>query len=184
MLKKSVLILGGARSGKSQHAQELASQLGETVLFVATGQALDEEMAQRIAEHQENRPSSWRTVEVPLGVGAAIRRRFREERVVVLDCITLLVSNIISQCSSGDRVDAGLAKSELTREVDELVACIRNLTATFILVSNEVGLGLVPANRVGRLYRDLLGGANQEIARHADEVLMMIAGLPVVVKRS
>ena len=181
-MKKCTLILGGARSGKSRYAQELASRLSEVVLFVATGEALDEEMAEKIAIHRRSRPSNWRTIEIPLGLGTAINREIRNEEVVLLDCLTLLVSNVISQCSANEDVDLELANDKLSHELIELVGCIRNLSARFIVVSNEVGMGLVPANKLGRGYRDLLGRANQELAQFADEVLMMVAGLPMVVK--
>jgi adenosylcobinamide kinase/adenosylcobinamide-phosphate guanylyltransferase len=180
--KQSVLILGGVRSGKSQFAQEMASRMGGGVLFVATGEALDEEMGQRIEEHRRMRPSNWRTVEAPLGVGRRIREQIGDAQVVIVDCLTLLVSNVIGQCGDSEQVDAGLVSEKLAVEIEELVACIEKVEASFILVSNEVGMGLVPDNRLGRLYRDCLGKANRELAQRADTVYLMIAGIPMVVK--
>lgn len=183
MEKKRILILGGARSGKSRFAQEVASELGEKVLLVATGEALDEEMRQRIEQHRKNRPSSWRTIEVPTGVGKKIQNEIGDARVVILDCLTLLVSNIIGQCGSdAEQVDSALVDDSLCLEIKELVECIDGVDASFIIVSNEVGMGLVPGSRPGRLYSDLLGRANQELARHADEVYLMVAGIAVNVK--
>ena len=183
MEKKCILVLGGARSGKSRFAQEMASQLGERVLFVATGEALDEEMRLRIEDHKKSRHPNWRTIEVPIGVGKRIQKEFSDAQVVIIDCLTLLVSNVIGQCSGdAEQVDPKLAEDRLALEIKELVECIDGIDASFIIVSNEVGMGLVPESRLGRLYRDLLGKANQELARHADEVRLMLAGIPVVIK--
>jgi len=183
MAKQCILILGGARSGKSHFAKETALCLSNKVIFVATGEALDEEMRQRIEEHKRNRPSSWRSVEVATGVGKRIQEEVGDAQVVIVDCLTLLVSNVIGQCGDDpEQVSAGLIQERLTTEVDELIGCINDSTATFILVSNEVGMGLVPGNRLGRLYRDLLGRVNQLLAQRADEVYVMVAGIPVEVK--
>jgi adenosylcobinamide kinase/adenosylcobinamide-phosphate guanylyltransferase len=182
MTKQLVLILGGVRSGKSQFAQEMALRLGQSVLFVATGEALDEEMRQRIEEHQKARPSNWRTIEAPLGVGRRTREQTGDAQVVIVDCLTLLVSNVIGQCGDPEQVDAGLVSEKLAVEIEELVDCIEEVEASFILVSNEVGMGLVPDNRLGRLYRDCLGKANRELAQRVDTVYLMIAGIPMVVK--
>ena len=182
MKGKCILILGGVRSGKSQFAQEMASRMGEGVLFVATGEPLDEEMRQRIEEHRRMRPSNWRTVEAPLRVGRRISEEIGSAEVVILDCLTLLVSNVIGQCGDPEQVDAGLVSEKLAVEIEELAACIEKVEASFILVSNEVGMGLVPDNRLGRLYRDCLGKANRELAQRAGSVYLMVAGIPMVVK--
>ena len=180
MAKKCILVLGGARSGKSRFAQEMASRLGERVLFVATGEPLDEEMSLRIAEHKKARPSSWRTIEVPTGVGRRIREEIGDAQVVILDCLTLLVSNVIGQHSGEwEQVDAKLVEERLGTEMKELIGCMDITDASFILVSNEVGMGLVPENTLGRLYRDLLGKTNQTLAKHATEVYLMVAGIPL-----
>ena len=174
------MITGGARSGKSCLALELALKLGEPVLFVATAVAGDEEMRQRIEEHQRARPSAWRTIEVTTHVGSQISQQISDVRVVIVDCITLLVNNILSQYSP--RTGVSVIEPKVTSEINELVQCINRTGASFIIVTNEVGTGLVPANRVGRLYRDLLGKANQLLARQVDEVYLMVAGLPVQIK--
>jgi len=184
MAKQCVLILGGARSGKSRFASEMAERLAGKVLFVATGEALDEEMRQRIEEHKRNRPSSWRTVEVPTGVGRRIGEEVGDAQVVIVDCLTLLVSNVIGHCGDDpEQVSAELMQERLNTEIDELIRCIDGSTATFILVSNEVGMGLVPESRLGRFYRDLLGKVNQILAEHADEVYFMLGGIPVSLKK-
>ena len=177
--KRFVLIVGGAGSGKSHFAQELALGLGRPVLFVATAVAGDDEMRQRIEEHRRKRSAAWSTLEVTSGVGKKILGKIGKAQVVIVDCITLLVNNIFSQYSdqSGEQIEQGVIA-----EIDGLVECINRLDATFIIVTNEVGLGLVPANRLGRLYRDLLARANRMLAQAADEVYLMVAGLPVPIK--
>jgi adenosylcobinamide kinase/adenosylcobinamide-phosphate guanylyltransferase len=182
MRGKSILILGGVRSGKSQFAQDIASQLGGPVLFVATGEALDEEMRQRIDEHKKVRPSVWRTVEVPVTVGRRIREEVGDARVVIVDCLTLLVSNVIGRCGDPEQVDAGVVSRKVSAEIEELAACIGGVDTTFIVVSNEVGMGLVPDNKLGRIYRDCLGKANRNLAERADTVYFMVAGIPMTVK--
>lgn len=177
MARKCNIILGGARSGKSRYAQELAGKLSSKVLFVATGEALDEEMQARIDEHKKARPGSWRTLEIATGIGRQIEKQIGDAEVVIIDCLTLLVSNLL-----GDELDYPTAEKRVMVEMNQLVACINRLDASFIIVSNEVGMGLVPETRLGRLYRDLLGKANQLIAHHASEVYFMVAGIPMRVK--
>jgi len=182
--KRCILIIGGAGSGKSHFAQELAPKLGEAVLFVATAVAGDEEMRQRIEEHKRKRPAVWSTLEVTTQVGSQILEKIGDAQVVIVDCITLLVNNIFSQYSdqTGEQIDAPLIEKRLMAEVGELIEGINRLDASFIIVTNEVGLGLVPANRLGRLYRDLLAKANRMLVQAADEVYLMVAGLPVPIK--
>jgi adenosylcobinamide kinase/adenosylcobinamide-phosphate guanylyltransferase len=182
MTSKSILILGGVRSGKSQFAQDLAARIGGPVLFVATGEALDEEMRQRIDEHRRVRPSGWRTVEAPVNVGPRVREQIGDARVVIVDCLTLLVSNVIGRCGDPEQVDAGIVSQKVAAEIEELTTCIEQVEATFILVSNEVGMGLVPDNRLGRIYRDCLGKANRELAQRVGTVHFMVAGIPMTVK--
>ena len=180
----NILIIGGVRSGKSRFAQELALKLGEPVLFVATAEAGDEEMRRRIEEHQKARPSDWSTLEVTTHVGSRVSQKIGQARVVIVDCVTLLVNNLFNQYGDSDQIDASLIEQELNAEIGELVDCISQSNASFIIVTNEVGTGLVPANQLGRLYRDLLGKANQMLAEVADEVYLMVAGLPVLIKPS
>jgi len=197
--KEFVLILGGARSGKSSYAQALAGRLGRKVLFVATAQPLDEEMAWRIEEHRRRRPQGWRTAEIPADVGRKLGEEVGDSDVVLLDCLTLLVSNIVTRVSPCPLENPapgaipneamGLKRTEITGveklvigEVEDLVACISKYEGTFIVVSNEVGLGLVPDSQLGRLYRDLLGRANQLLAQQAHQVYFMASGIPVKIK--
>jgi adenosylcobinamide kinase/adenosylcobinamide-phosphate guanylyltransferase len=176
-----ILVLGGARSGKSAYAQRLAQEIGgERVLFVATAEAGDEEMAQRIARHRQERPVAWRTIETSRQVGAGVRTHLSDARVVVVDCLTLLVSNVIVPMDvTADLVEAVAA---VQAEVDAILQVVRESAVTCIVVSNEVGLGLVPDTPLGRVYRDLLGHANRVLAVHAQVVYFMVAGLAVDVK--
>ena len=182
-----ILILGGARSGKSSYAERLAAQLSDRVLYVATAQAKDEEMRTRIAAHRRVRPATWRTIEAPLDVGQAVREALLSgpEQVVLLDCLTLLVSNSILYGLSEkdlDRMDERVAQKRLDATLDGLLDAWHASDLLWIIVSNEVGLGLVPPYPLGRVYRDLLGRANQCLAARADQVYLMVAGLPLDVK--
>ena len=183
MGRKTILLTGGARSGKSHFAQELAER-SKRVLFVATAVAGDEEMRHRIEEHKRTRPAGWRTLEITTHIGGQIEQKVGEAEVVIVDCITLLVNNIFSRYSDemGEQIDDTLIEKRVTEEISELIECINRVDASFIIVTNEVGMGLVPDNKVGRLYRDLLGKANQRLAQHADEVYLMAAGLPLKIK--
>ncbi len=182
MGRQLTLILGGARSGKSAYAETLAAQQRDSVLYVATAQAWDDEMRLRIANHRAQRPVTWGTVEAPQGVGPAIAAALQTQSpaVILLDCLTLLASNII--IALPETANEAEATAALMAEVDTLLAAYESSDATWILVSNEVGLGIVPAYPLGRVYRDALGRANQRLAAVADEVLFMVAGLPMTVK--
>ena len=177
MAKKIIFILGGARSGKSRFAQELAAKMSRKVLFVATAEALDEEMQNRIEEHKKARPISWRTLEITNNVGKQIEKQIGDAEVTIVDCLSLLVANLL-----GDKLDYKKAEKQMLDEMKQLIASMDRLDASFIVVSNEVGMGLVPENKLGRIYRDLLGRANQFITQHASEVYLMVAGIPIKVK--
>jgi len=180
MSKTLTLVLGGARSGKSTHAQQLARERsGDDVLFVATAQALDEEMTARITAHRADRPAAWRTLEAPRHVGETILQA-EPCAVILVDCFTLLVSNAV--LALPESAGAAEAEAAALAEVDELIAAYRRGASSWIVISNEVGLGLVPPYPVGRAYRDALGRANQRLAAEADEVLFMVAGLPLRIK--
>ena len=174
---KIILLLGGARSGKSAFAQELAQKLGGKVLFVATGEPLEDEMRSRIEQHKKARPAHWRTLECPRDIGVKLKEQIHDAEVVIIDCLTLLVANVL-----GDEPDYPAAENQVLEEIEALIACMNSREINFIIVSNELGLGLVPDNRLGRIYRDALGKANQLIARRADDVYFMTAGIPVRIK--
>lgn len=174
--RKLILILGGARSGKSTTAERIACDLGgDDVLYVATAEAWDDEMRARIAEHRQARPAGWRTLEAPLNVAYRLRE-VEIPRVVLLDCITLLASNAL--LTLPEDCDQETVNKVVLGEIEPLLALFQVGQATWIVVSNEVGMGVVPPYRLGRLFRDALGLANQRLAQAADEVILMVAGLP------
>lgn len=186
MSHKLVLITGGARSGKSTFAEDLAKRLGRRVLYVATAAALDGEMRERIAEHRRLRPADWRTIEATSDVGPALAAGIADAEVVLIDCLAVLVSNLMMGESNEieeERLDEPVLERAMRREIAGILDVARSSPASFILVSNEVGLGLVPAYRSGRLFRDLLGRANQIVAAEADEVYLVVAGIAIDIKR-
>ena len=176
--KKSViLVLGGAQSGKSYYAQQVASQF-ERVAFIATARDTDTEMRKKIARHRRERPSAWRTIEAPLELTKAIRSSSQESDVVLVDCLTVYVDNVMS------RRRKSKSKSDSKECISAVCDAIRTADASVIVVSNEVGSGVVPPYRSGRAYRDFLGQMNQKVAQIADKVILMVAGVPMMVKES
>jgi adenosylcobinamide kinase/adenosylcobinamide-phosphate guanylyltransferase len=169
----SHLVLGGARSGKSRHAVAQAVQSGGRVAFLATARALDRDMAARIARHRAERPVGWTTLEEPQELVAACRRATTTHDVIVVDCATVWVANLMER---GDDDAAVLAAA------DDLAKLQRKRVVSLVIVSNEVGEGVHPATEVGRRYRDLLGFVNQRLAAAADRVTLMVAGIPLAVK--
>jgi adenosylcobinamide kinase/adenosylcobinamide-phosphate guanylyltransferase len=169
---KLILVLGGAASGKSQAALDLAGQAGPRA-FVATGQALDREMAARIERHRAARSTDWETVEVPVDIAAWVSKHRHVYQTIMIDCITLWLSNM-----RGLRL-SDLAVAEATAD---LLHAIRTTRARVVIVSNELGLGLVPATKTVRAFRDLAGRVNQRVAAEADEVYLTISGLPLRLK--
>lgn len=176
------MILGGVRSGKSRFGQELAHRLGnDDVLFVATAESRDEEMERRIVKHRQSRPDTWRTLEQPLRTGNAIQVCELLPKVVLVDCLTLLVSNVLLENESDLDRPEGIAAIEdrMHAEVEDLIAVAKNHGSHLIVVSGEVGMGLVPENALGRLFRDMLGWSNQQLSASANSTYIMVAGLPV-----
>jgi len=178
-----ILIVGGARSGKSRYAQNLAKALAERrlgkVLFVATAEMTDEEMAARIAHHRRDRPKEWDTLEVPIGAADAILTRKGQYDVILLDCITLFLSNLLLSMQEQPHEQIEI---RLQQEVERLCAAARASGADVLFVSNEVGLSLHPLTALGRLFQDVAGRANQVIAAEADEVVLMFCGIPLKIK--
>jgi adenosylcobinamide kinase/adenosylcobinamide-phosphate guanylyltransferase len=174
------LILGGARSGKSSYAQHLAEEANQSVTFLATAQALDDEMSARIQKHRAERPSHWETLEIQFDIASYIEEV--KSNIVILDCITLLISNLLMQFVKDDFVEETPFMAAVQKEINQLTAAIRKPEQNWLIVSNEVGLGLVPPYQMGRVYRDAIGWANQQLARDADKVIFMVAGIPTVVK--
>jgi adenosylcobinamide kinase/adenosylcobinamide-phosphate guanylyltransferase len=176
---KLIFILGGARSGKSTYAQRLAERSGKSVAFIATAQAGDDEMSARITKHRAERPAEWVTLEIQQNIAAYLKGHPAQAELYLLDCVTLLVTNILFQYTEGEVTDEQKAADAIKAEVEKLLAYIRAHKADWIIVSNEVGLGLVPPYPLGRIYRDLLGMANQRLAAAADKVYMLMSGIPV-----
>ncbi|MCY4018310.1 MAG: bifunctional adenosylcobinamide kinase/adenosylcobinamide-phosphate guanylyltransferase [Chloroflexi bacterium] len=175
MPKRLIFLLGGARSGKSRYAEAWARTHGARVLFVATAQAGDADMAARIAEHRARRPGHWQSLEAPRQVPQRIRDCAIPHDVLLLDCITLMTSNLLLDLpESTSQIDANEA---ILSEVEALLAVYERSEATWMVVSNEVGMGVVPPSRLGVLFRDMLGRANQRVAERADEVILLVAGL-------
>ena len=172
-----VLILGGARSGKSTAAERMA-RVGRRVLFIATAEARDEAMRRRIAAHRRYRPEHWDTLEEPIRVTRAVRPLVERYDTFVLDCLTLWVSNLLL----ADEEAAG-AEGMILEKVRHLLDLINVVGGRWILVSNEVGQGIVPASALAREYRDVLGRVNQLVASRADKAYLMVAGLAVDLKR-
>jgi adenosylcobinamide kinase / adenosylcobinamide-phosphate guanylyltransferase len=177
---KSILITGGARSGKSTLAQELGKKAAGQVLFVATAEAGDPEMKRRISAHKKSRPAGWKTLEIQTHIGNKVAKELGDARTVIIDDITLLVMNVFTACGEASKAD--ILEKAVTAEIEELIGCIDKCKADFVIVTNEVGLGIIPADIVSRQYRDLLGKANRLLAARADEVYFMVAGIPLMVK--
>lgn len=177
---KLILVTGGARSGKSSFAEKLAAEMKKNVIYLATCEPLDEEMARRIDVHKKSRPSDWDTVEEPLAASSVIAEKGSSDCVILLDCLALLVSNLL--LSGREQPDTYTGRAVLA-EIERLAKTSRNSAAHVIIVTNEVDMGLVPEYPIGRLYRDVLGKANQIIAAAADEVYLLISGIPVDVKK-
>ena len=173
MIKKIIFITGGARSGKSYFAQELAQKFPDPKAYLATAQALDEEMAERIRRHQKNRSADWRTLEEPLKVPECLEGHGDYFSLILLDCLTLWTSNLMM---------AGWDEPKILEEADRLLEACQRVKCSLILVGNEVGMGIVPDNPQARVFRDLAGEANELLARAADEVHVIFSGLPLKLK--
>jgi adenosylcobinamide kinase/adenosylcobinamide-phosphate guanylyltransferase len=167
------LVLGGVRSGKSRYAQQLAEQ-SRHVVFVATAKITDDEMNAKITRHREERPKEWLTVEEPLELAKVLVEQEPTCEVIVVDCLTIFAANLMEA--------VGEDSAALESRIEEVCAALRTIQCNVVLVSNEVGSGVVPAYPLGRRYRDLLGGINQKVAAIADDVVLMVAGLPLALK--
>ena len=168
----NTLVLGGARSGKSAFAEQLARAAAADCVYLATASADDDEMRERIAHHRARRGAGWRTIEEPLALAAVLAREAGAGRALLVDCLTLWLSNLMH------------AERDVEAEIRALVGCLREANGAVVLVSNEVGLGLVPQTPLGRRFRDAQGRLNQAVAAIADDVVFIAAGLPLWLKRS
>jgi adenosylcobinamide kinase / adenosylcobinamide-phosphate guanylyltransferase len=173
MSKQIILITGGARSGKSQYAERRSAEMESRPLYVATAEANDEEMAQRIAAHRKRRGTQWRTIEEPLELTEALLAERGKTDCALVDCLTLWISNLLI------RHDDKYAREK----VEELIEKLPQLNFHLVFVTNEVGSGIVPDNPLARKFRDLAGFTNQRMAQAANEVILMVAGIPIIVKQ-
>ncbi|MDP2910837.1 MAG: bifunctional adenosylcobinamide kinase/adenosylcobinamide-phosphate guanylyltransferase [Candidatus Omnitrophota bacterium] len=171
-MAKITLILGGARSGKSTYAVSLAKK-HKKVAFIATCQPLDKEMRERILLHKESRPRNWKTFEEPKDIGGLLGKIGNEFDCIIIDCLTLLISNLML---------TGYKEKEVLRKIEAMLVILKKNKAKVIIVSNEVGMGLVPANKLGRDFRDIAGKVNQAAAEESDDVFFTISGIPMKIK--
>ncbi len=167
-----IFILGGARSGKSTFAIELAKK-HKQVAFIATCEALDKEMARRIKLHQQSRPAHWKVFEEPRKLSQLFKKIGKEFDCILIDCLTILISNLML---------VGYKQEAILKKVNALLSILRERNAEAIIVSNEVGMGIVPANKLGRNFRDIAGRINQIVAREADKVFFTVSGIPTMIK--
>jgi adenosylcobinamide kinase/adenosylcobinamide-phosphate guanylyltransferase len=173
-MSKMIFVLGGARSGKSRYATQIAKRIDKKTVFIATATALDGEMKERIRLHKISRPKNWGLIEEPLNLGKVLLKSKPAYDTVLIDCVGLWISNLLM---------ANMKDGVIEKKIKELTDSILKAEADLvIIVSNEVGAGLVPADPVSRRFRDLVGLANQTMAAGADEVIMMQAGIPVRIK--
>ncbi len=174
-MSKMILITGGCRSGKSRHALTLARNIPGEKLYVATAEALDSEMAERIAKHQQERGEDWETHEEPTGLIKVFKQLENRTGVLILDCLTLWLSNLLIK-------DYG--QEHILKEAHRLMDQSERMRCQLIFVTNEVGAGIVPENKLARDFRDLVGGVNQLIAQQCDDVIHMVSGIPTTIKTS
>ncbi|MBD2806884.1 bifunctional adenosylcobinamide kinase/adenosylcobinamide-phosphate guanylyltransferase [Xenorhabdus sp. ZM] len=180
-----ILITGGARSGKSAYAERLISEQCEQVLYIATAQITDDEMSARVERHKRERPAHWRTWEGHRDLGAVIRQHRQYQEGVILECITTLVANLLFDLSEGkslDEIDFAPLEVLIHHQLDDLINSCLMCPAPVYLVTNEVGMGITPVNRLARHFVDIAGRVNQKLAQAAEDVWMMVSGIGVRIK--
>lgn len=174
---KIILVTGGSRSGKSKFAQQLAESMVKDVVFIATADAtaiaLDKEMRARIDDHKKSRPKTWKTIEAPLDVAGAVSSLNGKGGLILIDCVTLFVSNLFSKKMSEERIEL---------EGKKVLKALQGSKKNAVIVTNELGMGIVPENAVSRKFRDIHGRMNQFFAGAADEVYFMVSGVPMKIK--
>lgn len=172
-MAKIIFILGGARSGKSQYALKLAKESNKRIAFIATAESKDREMKKRIGLHKKSRPRHWTTFEEPQKLPKVLKENGHKFELFIIDCLTLLICNLLL---------AGFSQKDIKEKINQVIAIIKKLKADVIIISNEVGLGIVPENKLARDFRDISGRINQIVAANADKVFFMAAGLPLRIK--
>ncbi|MDD2582770.1 MAG: bifunctional adenosylcobinamide kinase/adenosylcobinamide-phosphate guanylyltransferase [Desulfuromonadaceae bacterium] len=177
-MARTILITGGARSGKSAFAEKLAWEFGAPLGYLATARTLDSEMDERVRRHRERRGSEWSTIEEPLNLSQALARCDGQYRAILVDCVTLWLSNLLFKYE-----DAGeLIEERIHEDLQRLKGTLNGMVTPVVLVSNEVGMGIVPDNAMARMFRDIAGTTNQALAAAADEVHAVISGIPLRLK--
>jgi adenosylcobinamide kinase/adenosylcobinamide-phosphate guanylyltransferase len=164
------LILGGARSGKSALAEQLAEESGQQVIYIATATAGDQEMAKRIEHHQQHRPKNWQLIEEPIHLTQTLQQQAAEERVLLVDCLTLWLTNLL------------MKRADIQQHRESLLQLLPNLPGRLIMVSNEVGMGIVPMGEISRRFQDESGILHQALAQRCERVILTVAGLPHILK--
>jgi len=172
-VKETILVIGGCRSGKSSFALDYANRHFRQKVFLATCEALDDEMKRRILRHREARGSDWKTIEEPKKLTEAVESLRSQAEVILIDCLTLWVSNLLMD---------GEGEEQILSRVEDLIELIQKVPQSIIVVSNEVGAGIVPENKIARIFRDIVGLVNQRVAACSDTVVLTVAGLPHVIK--
>lgn len=185
-MSRLILVTGGARSGKSAFAEAKAKECGQNVLYVATSKPIDDEMKQRIAKHRAQRPSEWETLEEYKNLDTAMSNILQGKDAVLLDCITIMITNLMLDESYDwdnlTRNNVEEIENSIQHQIERLISFTKMSKLTFIIVTNEIGLGIVPASALSRDFRDIAGRMNQLIARAADEVYFCISGIPMRIK--
>ncbi|CUH94014.1 hypothetical protein P22_0076 [Propionispora sp. 2/2-37] len=179
-MARIILITGGARSGKSAFAEKYAGDAGSSIAYIATAQIYDEEMAQRVRLHRQRRPDSWITFEAPYNAENALEKALQQAGVVLFDCLTLYTSNLL--LAEQAPKDNGKRAAYILEKIDILLKTARSGKGTVVFVTNEVGCGIVPDNALAREYRDIAGWVNQKVAELAQEVYLVVSGIPLPIK--
>lgn len=181
-----VLVTGGARSGKSTYAEALAKKMKGNILYIATAIPFDEEMKLRVAKHKAQRPSHWKTLEAYKDFDKLFKIELQDKAAVLLDCITIMVTNLfLEKCkdvNSISNIEANEIENYIKSEIEKLILLAKSAAIPFIIVTNEVGMGVVPEYPSGRVFRDVAGRANQMLAQAASQVYLCVSGIPVKIK--
>lgn len=185
-MSKIVLVTGGARSGKSSFAESLCIKQNNRTAYIATSVAFDDEMKSRVKKHQQSRPKEWKTYEIYKDIYSIIEELGENHDTVIMDCVTLMVNNLMF--TSGIDIDVATSgeldelESYIKNQIKKLLEAVKNTNLYFVIVTNEIGMGVVPENKLARIYGDFVGRANQQISKMSDEVYFVVSGIPMKVK--
>jgi adenosylcobinamide kinase/adenosylcobinamide-phosphate guanylyltransferase len=180
-----ILVLGGTRSGKSSYAESLLMDIEGKILYIATAVPFDHEMKVRIAKHKLARPSHWDTYEGYKNIGIFLKEQGPQYAGIILECVTLMISNLLLDFSKDhnlDEIDYNLLEKSILNEIDNLIEGLMGVNGTVVLVSSEVGFGIVPESKLGRYFRDIAGKVTQHLASKSEDVYLLVAGLPLKIK--